>query len=474
MHPDFIQQMQAQLGDAFSEFAAALVQPAPVSIRANLHKWAGPAQHDGQVPWCEDGYYLAERPLFTLDPLLHAGAYYVQEASSMGIAMALRQLVDLDKPLLALDLAAAPGGKSTLLAGMLSPDSLLIANEVIRTRYQALRHNLARWGLPNVAVCQHDPEDFAPLSGSFDLVLVDAPCSGEGLFRKDPHAQKEWSPAQVGFCAARQRRILAQAAALTAPGGVLIYSTCTYNDEENAANAAWLQEVAGLEYVPLDWPPEYGVETRRWGHQFYPHRVRGEGFFMACFRKGDGGRLAVGGKQLAGGGRRLAVGAKRNPDDVRNREGGGRLAVGSWQLVGGSGRAVLEPWLEHGGEFVFWQNAHGGLWALPRAVEGYFTEAAGVLRRMEPILEMGELKGGDLIPAGALALSTALSKEMPAVQLELEQAIRFLRKEDPQLPTAPKGWLAAQYEGHTLGWVKGLGNRVNNYFPKEWRILGRF
>lgn len=461
MHPDFIQQMQAQLGDAFSDFAAALVQPTPVSIRANRHKWAGPAQHDGQVPWCENGYYLAERPLFTLDPLLHAGAYYVQEASSMGIAMALRQLVDLDKPLLALDLAAAPGGKSTLLAGMLSPDSLLIANEVIRTRYQALRHNLARWGLPNVAVCQHDPEDFAPLSGSFDLVLVDAPCSGEGLFRKDPHAQKEWSPAQVSFCAARQRRILAQAAALTAPGGMLIYSTCTYNDEENAANAAWLQEVAGLEYVPLDWPPEYGVETRRWGHQFYPHRVRGEGFFMACFRKGNSGRLAVGGRQLAvGGGRAVAR--------------GGRLAVGSWQLVAGGGRAVLEPWLEHGDEFVFWQNAHGELWALPRAVEGYFTEAAGVLRRMEPILEMGELKGGDLIPAGALALSTALSKDMPVVQLELEQAIRFLRKEDPQLPTAPKGWLAAQYEGHTLGWLKGLGNRVNNYFPKEWRILGRF
>ena len=452
MHPDFRIQMQAQLGAAFADFADALTQPAPVSIRANRHKWTGPAQHDGQVPWCKNGYYLAERPPFTLDPLLHAGAYYVQEASSMSIAHALRQLVDLENPLLALDLAAAPGGKSTLLAGMLSADSLLIANEVIRNRYQALRHNLARWGLPNVAVSQHDPEDFAPLAGSFDLVLVDAPCSGEGLFRKDPDAQKEWSPAQVGFCAARQRRILAQAAALMAPGGVLVYSTCTYNDEENAANAAWLQEVAGLEYAPVNWPSEWGVEERRWGYQFYPHRVRGEGFYVACFRR----EPAVGGGRGAVGGSRALRG------------------VSGWQLVGGSRREVLERWLEDGGDFGFWQNKQGGLWALPRAVEGYFVEAAGVLRRMEPILEMGEIKGGDLIPAGALALSTALAKAIPATALDREQAIRFLRKEDPQLPSAPKGWLAAQYEGHTLGWLKGLGNRVNNYFPKEWRILGRF
>ncbi|HRF42010.1 MAG TPA: RsmB/NOP family class I SAM-dependent RNA methyltransferase, partial [Saprospiraceae bacterium] len=311
MHPDFRIQMQAQLGAAFADFADALTQPAPVSIRANRHKWTGPAQHDGQVPWCKNGYYLAERPPFTLDPLLHAGAYYVQEASSMSIAHALRQLVDLENPLLALDLAAAPGGKSTLLAGMLSADSLLIANEVIRNRYQALRHNLARWGLPNVAVSQHDPEDFAPLAGSFDLVLVDAPCSGEGLFRKDPDAQKEWSPAQVGFCAARQRRILAQAAALMAPGGVLVYSTCTYNDEENAANAAWLQEVAGLEYAPVNWPSEWGVEERRWGYQFYPHRVRGEGFYVACFRRVGGGRLAVGGGRAVARGGRWAVGSGR-------------------------------------------------------------------------------------------------------------------------------------------------------------------
>lgn len=459
--------MQAQLGTAFADFAAALGQPAPVSLRANRHKWTGPIQHDGQVLWCESGYYLAERPVFTLDPLLHAGAYYVQEASSMSIAHALRQLVDLERPLLALDLAAAPGGKSTLLAGMLSPDSLLVANEVIRSRYQTLRHNLARWGLPNVVVSQHDPEDFGPLAGCFDLVLVDAPCSGEGLFRKDPDAQKEWSPAQVGFCASRQRRILAEATALTAPGGILIYSTCTYNDHENAANAKWLEEVAGLEYVPLEWPPEWGVEERRRGYQFYPHRVRGEGFYLACFRRPSAGAI----KNIS------SSWQPRNPKphlwrgkpETAKQQS---IGMGRWTMV--NKREVLELWLESGHDFGFWQNAQGGLWTLPRKVEGYFAEVAGVLFRVEPVLEMGDLKGGDLIPAGALALSTALARNIPTISLNREQAIRFLRKEDPLLPEAPKGWLAAQYESHTLGWLKGLGNRVNNYFPKEWRILAHF
>ncbi len=439
--------MQALLGPEWPAFAEAMALPAPVSIRANRAKWVGTESHDGRVPWCDEGYYLNERPVFTIDPLLHAGAYYVQEASSMGIAAALRQVLHLDKPLLALDLAAAPGGKSTLLASLLPPGSLLIANEVIRSRYQALKQNLQRWGLPHVTLSNHDPEDFAPLAGHFDLVLVDAPCSGEGLFRKDPVAEKEWSTQQVQFCAARQRRILGDAVRLLAPGGILLYSTCTYNEDENTTNARWLQDIARLEYLPLALPAEWGVVDRAPGYQFYPHRLRGEGFFMACFRQPGIGAAAAG-KSYA-----YSTGLK--PASAKTA-------------------ALIAPWLRDPGALRILEDARGVLSALPSAVERLFFDAAACLRRFEPVLEIGELKQGELIPAHALALSTVLAPDLPSIALDLEQSIRFLRKEDPQLGgNIPKGWLLARYENHALGWMKGLGNRVNNYFPKEWRILGR-
>ena len=460
MDTAFISQMQSLLGSEWEAFEAAMQQAPPLSIRVNPAKWSGPARqggqeaeqssaiqaHDGQVPWHPQGYYLAARPVFTLDPLWHAGAYYVQEASSMAIAEALRQTLNLDKPLLALDLAAAPGGKSTLIASMLLPGSLLIANEVIRSRYQALKQNLIRWGLPNAALSNHDPRDFTPLTGQFDLVLVDAPCSGEGLFRKDPGAQREWSPQQVQFCAARQRRILSDAVTLIAPGGVLLYSTCTYNEEENTANAHWLTDAAGLEYLPLNLPDPWGIVARHPGYQFYPHRVRGEGFYMACFRKA-GNRI-----DAAGNTRQMAPGFKPAPDKTA---------------------AQLAPWLKDPAGLKILEDAHGALFALPASVTDAFFSAAAALHRIEPVLGIGMLKQGELVPAHALALSAALHPGISSVSLNLEQAIRYLRKEDPQLTGAQRGWSVAGYEGHALGWIKGLGNRVNNYFPKEWRILTR-
>lgn len=438
--------MQSVLGAEWPAFQAALSAPPPVSLRANAAKWPGPAQHDGRVLWCPQGYYLAERPVFTLDPLLHAGAYYVQEASSMFVAEALRQTLDLSRPLLALDLAAAPGGKSTLIAGVLSADSFLIANEVIRSRYNILRHNLARWGLPNVAISNHDPGDFAPLADRFDLVLTDAPCSGEGLFRKDPDAMREWSPQQVSFCAARQRRILADAVSLLAPGGVLIYSTCTYNFVENEENAEWLQAEAGLEYVPLSVPAAWGIAESRFGCRFYPHRVRGEGFYLVCFRK---------------------TGTKGQPETPK------RLPNSKFKPVVAKTADVAAAWLKHPAEMRLLEDAAGRLSAIPATAEEAFFTASAALYRMEPILEMGELKQGELIPAPALALSTALSDTVPSVDLDKTQALRYLRKEDPQVPEVPRGWLSVRYENLPLGWMKGLGNRVNNYFPKEWRILMR-
>ena len=245
--PDaFAAQMQQQLGSDYEAFAAALATPPPVSIRLNPRKPAVDIVGLTPVPWCAEGFYLPSRPVFTLDPLFQAGAYYVQEASSMLLAEAIRQTVGKRKPyagqapLKALDLCAAPGGKSTLLASALPPHSVLVCNEVIRSRVPVLRENIDKWGYANVVVSHHDPDDFAPLAGFFDLVMIDAPCSGEGLFRKDPKAMNEWSPEHVMLCAARQGRILAASAPLVAEDGWLIYSTCTYNDAENRQAMQWL------------------------------------------------------------------------------------------------------------------------------------------------------------------------------------------------------------------------------------------
>ena len=286
--PAFEAQMRHQLGPDYDAFVDALTQETPVSIRVNPRKNALDTTGLEPVPWCVEGFYLPERPNFTLDPLFQGGAYYVQEASSMLLAEVLRQTVRLGQPIRALDLCGAPGGKSTLLASMLHSDSLLLTNEVIRSRVSVLRENVDKWGYPNVAVSNHDPEDFGKLTGFFDLILVDAPCSGEGLFRKDPAAVNQWSEEAVQICSARQQRILTAAAPLLDQGGMLIYSTCTYNDIENQDNVRFLM-ANGFVNIPLDLPADWHI-AEKWvdnavGYQCYPHNVQGEGFFISVFKK---------------------------------------------------------------------------------------------------------------------------------------------------------------------------------------------
>jgi 16S rRNA C967 or C1407 C5-methylase (RsmB/RsmF family) len=281
-------QMQQLLGDEWDDFAAALQQPAPISIRYNPYKnTASPAALE-KVSWSPNAYYLPERPVFTLDPAFHAGAYYVQEASSMFVGEVIRQLFPIQKPAKVLDLCAAPGGKTTDLLSCLPAQSLLVCNEVIRSRFQILKQNVIKWGQSNVILSNHDSKDFARLNGFFDVILVDAPCSGEGLFRKDPGASSEWSPNNVQLCTGRQKRILAKAADLLAPGGVLIFSTCTYNRKENEGNASWMMNTFGLEPISLDIPEAWNIVYRDIGYQFYPHRIKGEGFYIAVMTKKDG------------------------------------------------------------------------------------------------------------------------------------------------------------------------------------------
>ncbi|NUN99597.1 MAG: RNA methyltransferase [Saprospiraceae bacterium] len=445
--PDsFLLQMRNLLGTETDAFLDALKQPAPVSIQLNPQKVS--RLKDGilePVPWYPAGCYLPERPVFTLDPLFHAGAYYVQEAASMLVAEAVRQITPSGHPLRALDLCAAPGGKSTLMASVLPKGSFLLSNEVIRNRYQTLQYNVAKWGITGMHTSQHDSRDFKALQGWFDLVLVDAPCSGEGLFRKDPDAVKEWSPAHTAHCSARQRRILAEAAALVRPGGVLIYCTCTYNDGENDTNASWLLEQDSFQALKLFLPAEWGLVPKEIGYQCYPHRVRGEGFYIACFQRE--------GQEQAG-----SISAKNQP-------------ASALKPASKTDLDALAPWLSAGDEIAIFQDWQGVFRALPEHQVADCMQAGAVLRQSAFGVPLGLFKGKDFLPAAEFALSTLVHPGVPRVELEQEQALHFLKKDPPVIHPIPQGWMLVEYEGLGLGWAKGIGNRINNYYPKEWRIL---
>mgnify|MGYP003863365969 CR=1 FL=1 len=449
--PPFIRQMKALLGTDWPLLEAALQTPPPVSIRLNPKKtlnnghWTLDIGHSrSAVPWHPNGIYLPERPVFTLDPTFHAGAYYVQEASSMFVYEALRQTVDFSKPLKVLDLCAAPGGKSTLMADMMTPESLLISNETIRPRTASLRENLERWGNPNVAVTSGEVEEFAQMEDWFDVVLADAPCSGEGLFRKDPDAMREWSLPQVEFCAARQRRILAAAVQTLKPGGILLFSTCTYNAQENDGNATWLAQNFDIDPIKLEIPETWGiVRTAGGGYQFYPHRVQGEGFFLSVFRKKEGD-------------------AKKHTPAAMYKS----IKPLPKNLI-----PAAAVWLSPELEARFFLTPSGDVLALPALLEPDFLLLDKFLKTKWFGVNIGEFKGKDFIPSHALALSIWACSKLPAVDLSREQALLFLKKEtfDPP-PGTPLGWALARFEGLNLGWLKILPNRLNNYLPQERRI----
>ncbi len=438
----FLDRMKSDLGSEFPDFLAALEQPAPVSIRLNPSKKVDAFGSAEPIPWHPDGRYLAERPSFTLDPSFHAGAYYVQEASSMLIFEALRQTVDLGQKQRVLDLCAAPGGKSTLLLSAISRDSFLVSNEVIQNRIAPLKMNLEKWGHANVAVTNHDSEDFERLSGYFDVVLVDAPCSGEGLFRKDEDAAGHWSEASVELCAARQRRILTAAAELVGQGGVLIYSTCTFNAAENESNVKWLAETCGFEHVPLVLNTDWDVVEKERGYQCYPHRVRGEGFYFAVLRKT----------------------AETKTPFIKY------YVPKEWQRIVEKQLGVFERWVSQPADYEYFTKPEGMVVAVPSQLTEEFFAIGSVLKKRSVGMEIGELKNKDFIPSHTLALANFLHPHLPKAYLTKEQALLFLKKENIWEADWERGWTLATYENLPLGWMKVLDNRSNNYLPMGWRI----
>jgi 16S rRNA C967 or C1407 C5-methylase (RsmB/RsmF family)/NOL1/NOP2/fmu family ribosome biogenesis protein len=395
------------------------------------------------VPWNSTGYYLSERPSFTFDPLFHAGAYYVQEASSMFLEHAVRSVCNLQQSLRVLDLCAAPGGKSTLLQSLISAGSILVANETIRARAALLADNMTKWGAANVVVSNNDPRDFTRLEGYFDLMVVDAPCSGSGLFRRDPHLVTEWSAENVELCCQRQQRILAEAIPALKENGLLIYSTCSYSQQEDEDIMQWLLDNFEAENLPLPIDPAWNIVTTKVGdaegYRFYPDQLKGEGFFITCFRLKSGSEFI-----------------RKQKDNLP------RLAKKDTER--------LTPWIEEVEQYVYTDHQGTILQLTPTLAEDLPVLQKALYIRKAGVA-LGQLTAKELIPDHQLALSISVNKSLPGIELNYDQAIRYLRKEDVKLDDAGKGWTLMRYKGMNLGWAKVLPNRMNNYYPKELRIL---
>jgi 16S rRNA C967 or C1407 C5-methylase (RsmB/RsmF family)/NOL1/NOP2/fmu family ribosome biogenesis protein len=441
---DFAARTHALLGEEYNLLEAALRTDSPVSIRINRQK-LGDARMEDSVAWCSAGFYLGERPSFTFDPLFHAGGYYVQEASSMFLEQAIRSFVS--EPVRCLDLCAAPGGKSTHLLSLLPEGSLLVSNEVIRSRSNILAENLTKWGNPNSIVTNNDPEEIGHLRHMFDVILTDVPCSGEGMFRKDADSMGEWSVANVELCAARQRRIIHDIWDALKPGGLLIYSTCTYNTEENEDNIHYIQEELGAEVLAIpvkeEWQVSGPLHFDNPVYRFFPHKTRGEGFFLAILRKAPGEveEPRMKGKDKKG---------KSKPSTIPS---------------------TINEWIENPGDFRI-EICGTTLQAIPAAHYDMWQMLSSRLRIISSGICLGELKGKDVVPSPALALNTSLNTSaFPRVDVSWEDAIRYLRKETLTLPQdTPRGYALVCYRGLPLGFAKHLGNRANNLYPQEWKI----
>lgn len=485
----FIDYTRALLGnDEYEKLSAALAQEPLVSIRLNQLKTdRGELKNIMQpdsaansqlstlnsqlhpVSWCKESYYLDQRPTFTFDPLFHAGCYYVQEASSMFVGQVLQHYLSA-VPAVMLDLCAAPGGKSTHACSLLPPGSLLIANEVIRNRSQILAENLTKWGYPGVVVTNNDPADFARLNGFFDVILTDVPCSGEGMFRKDPRAVEEWSPDNVGICWQRQRRIIADIWPCLKPGGILIYSTCTYNTKEDEENVQWICDEFGAGVLPVSIPADWNITGNLLAgtdfpvYRFLPHKTKGEGFFLAALRKPEeeqckpsnqGVFIAQTGSEGRAARKKTAV-LRGKPATVQ---------VGKEQM------GTAKGWLAVPETYELSVNG-STITAFPKEYTDELTILQQTLRIVQAGITMGEVKGRDLIPNHALAMSCVLQPGVfPIEEISYEQAIAYLRKEAIVLPaTAPRGYVLLTYRKVPLGFVKNIGNRANNLYPQEWRI----
>ncbi|MBQ3623576.1 MAG: rRNA cytosine-C5-methyltransferase [Bacteroidaceae bacterium] len=442
LNTEFVTRTRSLFGEErFAQFSDALNDSPVVSIRYNSVKYL-PENIGNPVPWASHAEYLDTRPLFTGDPLFHAGGYYVQEASSMFLEQVVRQYVDA--PVRALDLCAAPGGKSTHLLSVLPAGSMLVVNEPVSSRAQVLAENVTKWGAASVVVTKNEPCDFSKFENMFDFILVDAPCSGEGMFRKDATAVEQWSVANVQQCVKRQRTILSDVWSALAPGGLLVYSTCTFNSEENEECVSWIANELGADVLALNIPEEWGVTSNLQGgnnpvYRFIPGYTKGEGFFLSVLRK------------------------KGHPTSARMR-------MPRVQLCPQKIKKDIENWLVNPADFEFLLNGET-IVAVPKLHLQAMQTIVDRMKILHYALPLASLKHNKPQPLHALAMSAHLNVHaFHCVDVGREAALMYLHRETLVLPDAPMGIILLTYQGVPLGFAKNVGNRANNLYPAEWRI----
>lgn len=439
---DFIHRIESQKYIDSEAFLKALGEPSSSSIRINPSKWHKKPLNAEPVPWCSDGYYLGIRPSYTLDPLFHSGCYYPQEASGMFLEEVIKQAAGQLENIRVLDLCGAPGGKSTHLSELIGQGSLLVANEVIRQRAAILAETVIKWGLSNTIVTQNDPAAFGKLSGYFDIILMDAPCSGEGMFRSAV-AVSEWSEENAVHCSDRQKRIIMDIWPALKENGILIYSTCTFNPGENEENIKWLTGKHEAESIRLDVIDFKGITEIDfqgiYGYGFYPDKVRGEGFFISVLRKR--------GKQV-----RTKV-RYQNKNDLKPLKGDLDIA---------------EEWSSFSKERLLrWSDE---VFSVPCGMDDYFNLFHN-LKIVNQGTRLFTIKKSDYVPSHELALSNSIRKDaFHSQEVSLTQALAFLRRDTFTIPGVTKGWNIVTYQNINLGFIKDLGNRNNNYYPVEMRI----
>jgi len=419
----------------------ALQHPAAVSVRINPDKWSAEGMAYERVPWEAKGFYLPSRPIFTLDPLFHAGVYYPQEASGMFAGELFRQVSAGMKDLRVLDLCGAPGGKSTHLSSIIGDNGFLVANEVIRSRAAVLAETVTKWGTGNVMVTQNDPSAFAQLDGFFDIITVDAPCSGEGMFH-DAVAVSEWSADNTRLCSDRQRRILMDVWPSLKPGGILIYSTCTFNPSENEENIHWLHENRGAEPVKADISAFPGITAIEYqgitGYGFHPGRIKGDGFFIAALRK---------------------------PEEMNRRQV--RMKGNDQGLTAGIRERIIKMVTFDPERIIFTGNRIIAL-ASPKDLHRYLFDRLNVIKSGTMI---GEMKNDTFIPAHDMAMTVKQRPGYwPRYDATWDEAIAFLRLDDLRMPDNQTGRVLVCYREVPLGFVNNLGKRTNNGYPQSWRI----
>ncbi len=439
--PEFVHRILLQFPAEGMALIDSLDREANTSIHIHPIKGNSIELSGNPVPWFERGIILNSRPSFTLDPLFHGGCYYPQESSSMFLYFVLNHLFGNSRELTCLDLCAAPGGKSILLSSFLGNQGRLIANELIRNRNSILRENLTKWGADNTIVTCNEPSDFTDLTHYFDCIVADAPCSGEGMFRKDHAARNEWSTGNVQLCASRQSRIIEDITPSLKIGGYLIYSTCTFSADENENQIEHLLQSGLYEEVKIPVPESWGLLPLSHGLQFLPHKVQGEGFYIAVLRK---------------------TSCNQSAGRIRSKP--------VFQSASKNEQSRIAAFTDTGQHHLI-SNTRMEYFA-SRFDAGMLNQLVSFLYITQPGIELGEFIKDEFAPAQALAMSSFALQQSRKYEVDLGQALQYLRGE-PIALDGEKGRAIVTYQGIPLGWIKLLGNRTNNYYPKEWRIKMR-